>query len=144
MLSVKPRKYDPVKSSWLASCMVALSAIRLVFRGLQAIRSTPALAVPKQHSFRLVSDYMAVNEKVEKISPGPMPNQGADMLNLLSARFFGKLDLFQGYWQIPFAEEAQKIFFILFITVSLSTISLGMITPTLVPRRVLNVYGCFQ
>ena len=35
----------------------------------------------------LVSDYNAVNEQVEK-SPGVMPNQEADMVDLLSARFF--------------------------------------------------------
>ena len=46
----------------------------------------------EKDSFRLVSDYKAVNEQVEK-SPGVMPNQKADMVDILSARFFGKLDL---------------------------------------------------
>ena len=55
------------------------------------------MAVPKKDSFRLVSGYKAVNEQVEK-SPGVMPNQEADMVDLLSARIFGKLDLPQGYW----------------------------------------------
>ena len=32
------------------------------------------------------------------------------MINLLSARFFGKLDLLQGYWQMPLPEEAREIF----------------------------------
>ena len=49
-----------------------------------------------------------VKEQVEK-SPGVMPNQEADMVNPLSARFFGKLDLLQGYWQMPLAEEAREI-----------------------------------
>ena len=48
----------------------------------------------ERDSFRLVSDNKAVNEQVEK-SPGVMPNQEADMVDLLSARFFGKLDLLQ-------------------------------------------------
>ena len=56
-----------------------------------------------------MSDYKAVNEQVEK-SPGVMPNQEADMVDLLSARFFGKLDLLQGYWQMPLKEEAREIF----------------------------------
>ena len=55
------------------------------------------MVVPKKDSYRLVSDYKAVNEQVEK-SPGVMPNQEPDMMDLLSARFFGKLDLLQGYW----------------------------------------------
>ena len=49
----------------------------------------------EKDSFRLVSDYKAVNEQVEKF-PGVMPNQEADMVDLLSARFFCKLDLVQG------------------------------------------------
>ena len=43
-------------------------------------------------------------------SPGVMPNQEADMVDLLSARLFGKLDLFHGYWQMSSAEEAREIF----------------------------------
>ena len=51
--------------------------------------SSPAMAVPKKDSLRLVSVYRAVNEQVEK-SPSVMPNQEADMVDLSSARFFGK------------------------------------------------------
>ena len=75
-----------MKTSWLASCVAALLAFGLVFLNLQAVWSSPAMAVPKQHSFRLVSGYKAVKQQVEK-SPGVMPNQEADMVNLLSARF---------------------------------------------------------
>ena len=62
----------------------------------------------KTDSFRLVSDYKVVNEQMEKFL-GVMPNQEADMVDLLSARFFGKLDLLQGYWQMPLAGEAREI-----------------------------------
>ena len=91
----KPRWYDPVKTSWLASCVAGLLAFGLVFRNLRAAWSSPAMAVPNKDSFRLVNDYEAVNEQVEK-SPDVMPNQEADMVDLLSARFFGKSDLLQG------------------------------------------------
>ena len=57
-----------------------------MFRNLQAVWSSPAMAVPKKDSFRLVSDYKAVNEQVEK-SSGVMPYQEADMVDHLSARF---------------------------------------------------------
>ena len=53
---------------------------------------------------------MCIRDRVEK-SPGVMPNQEADMVDLLSARFFGKLDLLQGYWQMLLAEEAREIFY---------------------------------
>ena len=56
-----------------------------------------------------------------------MPNQEADVVDLLSARFFGKLDL-RGYWQMPLAEEAREIFTI--------TTPLGLFTPTRVPQGV--------
>ena len=49
--------------------------------------SSLAMAVPQNDSFRLVSDYKAVNKQVEK-SPCVMPNQEADKVDLLSARFF--------------------------------------------------------
>ena len=64
----------------------------------------------KTDSFRLVSDYKVVNEQMEKFL-GVMPNQEADMVDLLSARFFGKLDLLQGCWQLPLEEEAREIFY---------------------------------
>ena len=83
-------------------------AFGLVFQNLQAVWSSPAMAVPTKDSFCLVSDYKVVNEQVEK-SPGVMRNQEADMFDLLSARFFGKLDLLQGYWQMPLAEAAREI-----------------------------------
>ena len=72
-IKMKPRRYDPRKSSWLASCMGAFLALGLVYRNLQAVWSSPAMAVPKKDTFRLVSDYAAVNDQVEK-SQG-MPNQ---------------------------------------------------------------------
>ena len=73
-----------------------------------------------------------VKEQVEK-SPGVMPNQEADMDNPLSARFFGKLDLLQGYWQMPLAEEIFTI-----------TTPLGLLAPTRAPQGVLNATAYFQ
>ena len=39
VVKAKPRRYDPVKRSWLASCVAALLAFGLVFRNLQAVWS---------------------------------------------------------------------------------------------------------
>ena len=58
------------------------------------------------------------------------------MADLLGARFFGKLDLLQGYWQIPLAEEAREIFTI--------TTPLGLLTPTRVPQGVQNATAYIQ
>ena len=45
------------------------------------------MAVPKRDTFRLVSDYQAVNSQVEQ-SPGVMPKQ-ENMRELLGAKGFG-------------------------------------------------------
>ena len=58
------------------------------------------------------------------------------MVDLLSARFFGMLDILPGYWQMPLAEEAREIFTI--------TTSLGLFTPTRVPQGVLIATAYFQ
>ena len=68
-------------------------------------------------------------------SPGVMPNQ-EDMRELLGAKCFGKLDLFQGYCQIPLAPEAQEVFTI--VTPE------GLFTMTRVPQGVLNATSYFQ
>ena len=54
-----PRRYDPVKTSWLASFVAALLAFGLVFRNLQAVGSSTAMAVPKKDSVRLVGDLLS-------------------------------------------------------------------------------------
>ena len=74
-VKAEPRRYDPVKMSWLASCVAALLAFGLVFRNLQAVWSSLAMAVPKKDSFRLVSDYKAL--------PRQPPQSGGDLLSLI-------------------------------------------------------------
>ena len=101
----RPRRYDPVKTGWLASCIAALVAFGLLVRNIQTVWASPAMAVPKRDTFCLVSDSQAVNSPVEQ-SPGVMPNQ-EEMRELLGAKCFGKLDFLQGYWQMPLAPEAQ-------------------------------------
>ena len=66
-VKAKPRRYDRVKTSWLASCVAALLVFGLVFRNLQAVRSSPAMAVPNKDSFLLVSDCKSVNEQVRSL-----------------------------------------------------------------------------
>ncbi|CAN0182786.1 unnamed protein product [Scytosiphon promiscuus] len=133
-VKAKPRRYNPVKTGWLASRIAALVAFGLLVNNIQAVWASPAMAVPKLDTFRLVSDYQAVNSQVEQ-SPGVMPNH-EDMRDLLGAKYFGKLDLLQGYWQMPLAPEAQEIF-------TIATPE-GLFTPTRVPQGVLNATAYFQ
>ena len=58
-VKAKPRRYDPVKTRWLASCVAALLAFGLVFRNLQAVGSSTAMAVAKRDSVRSVGDLLS-------------------------------------------------------------------------------------
>ena len=65
-MKARPRRYDPVKTGWLASCIAALGAFVLLVRKFQAVWARPAMEVPNRDTFRLVSDYQAVNSQVEQ------------------------------------------------------------------------------
>lgn len=115
--------------------MATLVALGLVYRRLQAVWASAAMATPTKGGYRLVSDYRAVNKQTEKV-PSVMPNHEAEMVDLLGAACFGKLDMLQGYWQMPLAADAQEIF-------TIATPE-GLFTPTRVPQGVLNATGYFQ
>ena len=65
-MKARPRRYDPVKTGWLASCIAALVAFGLIVWNIQVVWASPAMTVPKRDPFRLVSEYQAVNSQVEK------------------------------------------------------------------------------
>ena len=58
------------------------------------------------------------------------------MADLRGATCFGKLDILQGYWQIPLAAEDQEVF-------TIATPE-GLFTPTRVPQGVLDARAYFQ
>ena len=127
--------YNPIKTAWLAGCMASLVALGLVFLNMQAVWASAAMATPKKGGYRLVSDFRAANKQVEKV-PGVMPNPEASMAQLSAAKFYGSLDLLQGYWQCPLAPEAQEIF-------TIATPG-GLYTPKRVPQGILNATSYFQ
>ena len=95
-----------------------------MFRNMKTVWASAVIAAPQKGGLYLVSDYRALNKDIEKVS-GVMPNQEAEMADLRGAACFGKLDILQGYWQMPLAAEAQEV----------STIATpeGLFTPTRVP-----------
>ena len=76
-----------MKTGLLASCIATLVAFGLLVRNIQVVWASPAMAVPKRDTFRLISDYQAVNSQVEQ-SPVVMPHQ-EDMRELLGEKCFG-------------------------------------------------------
>ena len=83
----------------------------------------------------MVGDFRAVNKQVEKV-PSVMPDQEASMAKLTAARFFGSMDMLQGYWQCPLAPDSREIF--TFITPD------GLFTPERVTQGILNATSYFQ
>ena len=43
-VKARPRRYDTVKTGWLASCIVALGAFGLLVRNIQVVWASPAMA----------------------------------------------------------------------------------------------------
>ncbi|CAN0493282.1 unnamed protein product, partial [Scytosiphon promiscuus] len=60
-VKAEPRRYNPVKTGWLASCIAALVAFCVL-----AVWASPAKATPRRNTSRLVSDDQAVNSQVEQ------------------------------------------------------------------------------
>ena len=86
--------------------MSSLAALGLLFLNVQAVWASAAISTPKKGGFRMVSDFRAANQQVEKV-PGMTANREASMARLSEARFYGSLDLLQGYWQCPLVRDAQ-------------------------------------
>ena len=85
-MKARPRRYDPVKTGWLASCIVALGTFGLLVRNIQAVWASPAMAVPQRDTSRLVSDYQAVNSQVEQT-----PKVMTDLLRGLDCKVWVKV-----------------------------------------------------
>ena len=115
--------------------MAALAALGLVFLNLKAVWASKAMATPRKGGFCMVSDLRAINQQVEKV-PGVMSNQEATIAKLSEARFYGTLDLLQGYWQCRLAPDAEELFTI--VTPG------GLYTPTRVPQTFLNPTSYIQ
>ena len=93
------------------------------------------MAIPKQNSFRMVGDFRGINDTIESV-PGPMPRQEQDVSVMQGATHFCTLDILQGYYQMPLAQDAQELFTI--VTPD------GLYTPTRVPQGVLNATSFLQ
>lgn len=71
--------------------------------------ASPVVLVPKAGgSFRLCVDYRKVN-KVTRPDAFPLPRMDDIIDDVGSARYVTKLDLLQGYYQVPLTERAQPI-----------------------------------
>ena len=72
-----------------------------------------------------------------------MPNQEADMVDLRGATCIGKLDILQGYWQMPLAAEAQELLTIATLKCLFTTtrVSPGVLNATAYFHGVMTIVG---
>ena len=75
--------------------------------------ASPVVVVQKKDlSIRICPDYRKLN-KISIFDPSPMTNVEDILSNIGSVRYFTKLDLCKGYWQIPMSEpDIEKTAFI--------------------------------
>ena len=86
-MKAKSRLYDPVKGALFGGIHGGCSGVRACVPKLASGIVEPGHGCAQRgDTFRMVSDYKAVDAQVEK-SPGVIPNDEFDMSDLLGARF---------------------------------------------------------
>ena len=71
--------------------------------------ASPVVMIPKKDkTVRFCVDYRKVN-KITVFDPEPMPNPEDLFVQLSSSKYFSKIDLTKGYWQIPMADESKMV-----------------------------------
>ena len=71
--------------------------------------SSPVVLVPKQDgSVRFCIDFRKVN-KVTEFDAEPMPNMEEVIIKMSGHKFFTKMDLSKGYWQVSLSERSKPL-----------------------------------
>ena len=79
-----------------------------VIRESSSAFASPIILVPKPNgSWRLCTDYRAVNDQTDLIS-WPLPNIDEIIAETGGCRVFSTVDLLKGFWQQPLTEETKK------------------------------------
>ena len=68
----KPILFAPEKCAWFSEQMKTLDRAHILYLDSQTIFASVAIALPKGDTYRMVADYRAVNNQVEKV-PWPHP-----------------------------------------------------------------------
>jgi transposase InsO family protein len=138
------RTYTREKSRFMEVTMNRLEECGWVKKTPQATIASPAHVVKKhdvdpmapiEQQYRLTVDLRAVNKFTAPMQfPIPRLEVFAEMVS--GAKMFGKLDLFNGFWQIPIDTKSQKYFAI--------RTDVGVWTPTRLIQGARNSTAIFQ
>jgi len=144
---IKParaRRYHKDGSMAMAAIMTRLEKYKYVYRNNLATVVSPAYPVkkhgvdpsaPLEDQYRLTVDLRAVNACTIP-TKFPLPRLESFMERVAGKRFFGTLDLFGGYWQLPLHPDSQQFFSIL--------TDAGIWTPLRLIQGSRNAAGPFQ
>lgn len=70
--------------------------------------SSPLVVVKKDNCNRLCLDFIKIN-KITVFDAEPMPDQVDIMSRLSTSKYFSKIDLSKGYWQIPLDDGSKPV-----------------------------------
>ncbi|GMF57038.1 unnamed protein product [Phytophthora fragariaefolia] len=139
------RKYPDMQRAFLRTYVQELLDNGLIVRNNNSRWACAALPVRKSggDGYRITVDYRPVNKMTVPLA-GATPNLAAVTQSVRGAYGFGQFDLFQGFWQMPFAVESQELFS--FVTED------GVFTPLRVPQGAsdsamffqLQMHDCFR
>lgn len=112
----RPRRYTPEQREFMKQFVDQLLKYGLVYRNSNARWASAVHPVARPHAkvddpllkrYRFTVDLRPVNAVTIPLM-WPMPHLEGMLASLRGARVFATLDLFNGYWQAPLAEESQE------------------------------------
>jgi hypothetical protein len=106
---IPARKYALPQAQFLAAKMADMERLGLVKKNLESKWGSPPLILPKAgpEKFRFTLDLRYPYSQAEQVS-WPMPNMEEELASLAGSKYSDKLDLMQGYWQLPLHEDSQE------------------------------------
>jgi hypothetical protein len=138
------RRYTPEGSKAMAAIVARLEKFGYVRPNKFATIVSPAYPVRKgkykpgaklEDRYRLTVDLRAVNSATVPMRY-PLPRLETFLSIVAGKKFFGTMDLFSGYWQLPLHEDSQQFFSIL--------TDVGIWTPNRLIQGSRNAAGPFQ
>ena len=104
IVSSKPYRLSPAQKGTVKEEISKMLELGIIRRS-KSNYASPVVLVPKPDgSWRFCVDYRKLNTHT-KSDKYPLPNIDECLSRMKGAKYFAKLDLSSGYWQIPMAED---------------------------------------
>ncbi|UYV63094.1 hypothetical protein LAZ67_2003108, partial [Cordylochernes scorpioides] len=107
VVSAKPYRLENTKRNWL-NVKIRSMLSEGIIRPSNSAFASPCIVIPKKNGdYRLCVDYRRINDET-LLDPFPFPRID-DIINVFGGcRFFSKLDLKDGFWQLGVSENTRK------------------------------------